>query len=153
VLNRITTLAMVRIGKTYGNLMVDIDATKNAKLVDRAARIIARLTGLGREAALALLEASGGKVKRAIVMHHRKCDVFTADRLLQEAKGKLRGGDRRIRRSGIKANHDGATACNAGKRRAHHVAQRQRKKEMHCRLEYVSRVLRRRRASRRQGNF
>ena len=35
VLNRITTLAMVQIGKTYGNLMVDIDATKNAKLVDR----------------------------------------------------------------------------------------------------------------------
>jgi N-acetylmuramic acid 6-phosphate etherase len=91
VLNRITTLAMVRIGKTYGNLMVDIDATKNAKLVDRGARIISRLTGLERAAALALLEASGGKVKRAIVMHHRQCDVFTADRLLEQAGGKLRG--------------------------------------------------------------
>jgi N-acetylmuramic acid 6-phosphate etherase len=90
VLNRITTLAMVRIGKTYGNLMVDIDATKNSKLVDRAARIIARLTGLERDAALALLETSGGKVKRAIVMHHKKCDLFTADRLLHEAAGQLR---------------------------------------------------------------
>jgi N-acetylmuramic acid 6-phosphate etherase len=90
VLNRITTLAMVRIGKTYGNLMVDIDATKNSKLVDRAARIIAQLTGLPRDAALALLEASGGKVKRAIVMHHKHCDVFTADRLLNEAGGQLR---------------------------------------------------------------
>jgi N-acetylmuramic acid 6-phosphate etherase len=90
VLNRITTLAMVRIGKTYGNLMVDIDATKNAKLVDRAARIITRLTSLERDAALALLESSGGKVKRAIVMHHKNCDVFTADRLLREAGGQLR---------------------------------------------------------------
>jgi N-acetylmuramic acid 6-phosphate etherase len=90
VLNRITTLAMVQIGKTYGNLMVDIDATKNTKLVDRGARIIARLTGLEREAALALLEASGGRVKRAIVMHHKRCDLFTADRLLREADGQLR---------------------------------------------------------------
>ena len=90
VLNRITTLAMVRIGKTYGNLMVDIDATKNSKLIDRAARIIARLTGLDRDAALTLLESSGGKVKRAIVMHHKSCDVFTADRLLTDAAGKLR---------------------------------------------------------------
>jgi len=91
VLNRITTLAMVQIGKTYGNLMVDIDATKNAKLVDRGARIIARLTGLGREPSLTLLETSGGKVKRAIVMYRKGCDVFTADRLLREAGGKLRG--------------------------------------------------------------
>lgn len=90
VLNRITTLAMVQIGKTYGNLMVDIDATKNTKLTDRAARIIARVTGVNRDAALALLEASGGKVKRAIVMHHKSCDVFTADRLLTDAAGKLR---------------------------------------------------------------
>jgi N-acetylmuramic acid 6-phosphate etherase len=90
VLNRITTLAMVQIGKTYGNLMVDIDATKNAKLVDRAARIIARLTKLDRDASLALLEASGGKVKRAVVMQRKNCDVFTADRLLKDAGGKLR---------------------------------------------------------------
>ena len=90
VLNMLTTLSMVQIGKTYGNLMVDIDATKNAKLVDRAARIIARLTGVSREDAIDLLDESGGRVKHAIVMYHKKCDVFTADRLIQEAKGKLR---------------------------------------------------------------
>ncbi len=90
ILNQITTLAMVQIGKTYGNLMIDIDATKNAKLTDRAARIICRLTGLNREDALDLLESSGGKVKHAVVMHRRQCDVFTADNLLKEAGGKLR---------------------------------------------------------------
>jgi N-acetylmuramic acid 6-phosphate etherase len=90
VLNTITTLAMVQIGKTYGNLMVDIDALKNAKLVDRGARIVARLTGVGRDEALKLLHDAGGRVKRAIVMQRRNCDVFTADNLLQEAGGKLR---------------------------------------------------------------
>lgn len=90
VLNTLTTLAMVQIGKTYGNLMVDIDALKNAKLVDRGARIIARITGVGREDALKLLHDAGGRVKRAIVMQRRHCDVFTADNLLKEAHGKLR---------------------------------------------------------------
>src|SRR5262249_1367988 len=90
VLNMVTTLAMVQIGKTYSNLMIDIDATKNAKLVDRGARIISRLTGLEREAALELLEHAGGKVKHAIVMHHKKCDIFTAANMLAAAQGKLR---------------------------------------------------------------
>ncbi len=90
VLNTVTTLAMVQIGKTYGNLMVDIDSLKNAKLIDRGGRIIGRLTGLPREEALELLHAAGGKVKRAIVMQRRGCDVFTADHLLAEAEGKLR---------------------------------------------------------------
>ncbi len=90
VLNTITTLAMVQIGKTYGNLMVDIDALKNSKLIDRAARIIARLTGLERAAALTLLDQAAGKVKRAIIMHHHNCDVFTADNLLEKTHGKLR---------------------------------------------------------------
>jgi N-acetylmuramic acid 6-phosphate etherase len=90
VLNTITTLAMVQIGKTYGNLMVDVDAQKNAKLIDRGGRIIALLTGLSREKSLALLQHAGGKVKRAIVMHHKQCDVFTADNLLAVAGGQLR---------------------------------------------------------------
>jgi N-acetylmuramic acid 6-phosphate etherase len=90
VLNTLTTLAMVQIGKTYGNLMVDIDALKNAKLIDRGARIIARLTGVPREEAITLLHDAGGKVKRAIVMQKKQCDVFTADTLLRDAKGKLR---------------------------------------------------------------
>lgn len=90
VLNTVTTLAMVQIGKTYGNLMVDIDALRNAKLIDRGARIIMRVTGLPRESALDLLHKAGGKVKRAIVMHGKQCDLFTADRLLTDAGGKLR---------------------------------------------------------------
>ena len=68
VLNMVTTLAMVQIGKTYGNLMVDIDSLKNAKLIDRAARIIAKLTGLPRSQSLENLHPAGGKVKCAIVM-------------------------------------------------------------------------------------
>ncbi len=90
ILNTITTLAMVQIGKTYGNLMIDIDATKNAKLLDRAVRIVASLTDLDREVALTLLEQSAGRVKHAVVMHHKRCDVFTADNLLKAADGKLR---------------------------------------------------------------
>jgi N-acetylmuramic acid 6-phosphate etherase len=90
VLNTITTLAMVQIGKTYGNLMVDIDALKNAKLIDRAGRIIARVTGLEREEALALLERAGGKVKHAIVMQKKGCSLFEAEALLQQHAGKLR---------------------------------------------------------------
>ncbi len=90
VLNTITTLAMVQIGKTYGNLMVDIDAMKNAKLIDRAARIIAMITGLTREESINLLDNAGGKVKLAVVMHKKQCDVFTAENLLKQAHGSLR---------------------------------------------------------------
>ena len=81
---------MVQIGKTYGNFMVDVDAQKNAKLIDRGGRIISTLTGVGREEALDLLKHAGGQVKRAIVMQRKGCDAFTADRLLKDAGGKLR---------------------------------------------------------------
>src|SRR5437773_3132497 len=70
VLNMLTTGAMVRIGKTYGNLMVDLRAT-NSKLRDRARRIVASLTDLDEPAAQALLERCDGEVKTAVVMHHR----------------------------------------------------------------------------------
>ena len=90
VLNTITTLAMVQLGKTYGNHMVDIDALKNAKLIDRSLRIISQLTGLTRPAAEALLTRAEGRVKRAIVMHHKNTDPATADQLLTTAQGHLR---------------------------------------------------------------
>ncbi len=90
VLNRVTTLAMVQIGKTYGNLMVDIDALKNAKLVDRGIRIIGQVTGLEREVARGLLERAEGRVKRAIVMHFKGCDGARAEELLAGAGGRLR---------------------------------------------------------------
>ncbi len=90
VLNAVTTLAMVQLGKTLGNLMVDIDALKNAKLVDRAIRIISEVTRLDRAAAAALLQSADGNVKRALVMHVKSCDPAAADKLLAGAGGNVR---------------------------------------------------------------
>jgi N-acetylmuramic acid 6-phosphate etherase len=67
VLNMLTTTAMVRAGKTYGNLMVDVKSTSD-KLRDRARRIVGTVTGLDYEAANALLDQSGWNVKAAILM-------------------------------------------------------------------------------------
>ncbi|QDT68624.1 N-acetylmuramic acid 6-phosphate etherase [Planctomycetes bacterium MalM25] len=66
VLNMVTTGAMIRLGKTFGNLMVDLRPT-NSKLHSRAVRIVSHATDLDREAAQALLERCGGEVKVAIV--------------------------------------------------------------------------------------
>jgi N-acetylmuramic acid 6-phosphate etherase len=68
VLNMITTGAMIRLGKTFGNLMVDLQAT-NAKLTDRGQRIVMEVCDVSRPAAQTLLGAAGGAVKTAIVMH------------------------------------------------------------------------------------
>ena len=87
-LNTISTALMVRSGKVYGNLMVDVRAT-NAKLRDRAARIIATLTGLDRNASFALLNAAAGSAKTAVVMHHRTCDLEKAEQLLKNNNGRL----------------------------------------------------------------
>ena len=70
VLNTLTTGAMIRLGKTYGNLMVDLRAW-NDKLVDRSQRIVMETTGLARDDARAVLDAAGGSVKTAIVMARR----------------------------------------------------------------------------------
>ncbi|HJS47635.1 MAG TPA: N-acetylmuramic acid 6-phosphate etherase, partial [Gemmatimonadales bacterium] len=89
VLNTITTGAMVRLGKVYGNLMVDLRAL-NAKLVDRSERIVMESTGVGREVARSAIEAAEGRVKRAIVMLRRGVGGAEADRLLEEHGGHLR---------------------------------------------------------------
>jgi N-acetylmuramic acid 6-phosphate etherase len=89
VLNQITTIAMVQLGKVYENLMVDLRAT-NAKLWDRAARIIGMLTGLDREAATDLLKRSDGHVKAAIVMHELAVDLPQARARLEAGGGFLR---------------------------------------------------------------
>lgn len=68
VLNTITTGAMIRLGKTYGNLMVDLKAT-NLKLADRSERILIEVRGVTREEARRLLDEADGRVKTAIVMH------------------------------------------------------------------------------------
>jgi N-acetylmuramic acid 6-phosphate etherase len=68
VLNMLTTAAMIRIGKTYGNLMVDVHAMGSEKLRDRARRIIVIVTGLDYDAADKLLQRAHWNVKAAIVM-------------------------------------------------------------------------------------
>jgi N-acetylmuramic acid 6-phosphate etherase len=90
VLNQITTLAMVRLGKVYQNLMVDLRAT-NQKLRDRSLRIVEMITGLPRAQSQELLQSAQGEVKTAIVMHVRKVDVNIARALLASGNGRLRG--------------------------------------------------------------
>lgn len=87
-LNAISTALMVRLGKVYGNLMVDVRAS-NVKLRDRAARIVARLTGRDRADSLALLDAAGGAAAVAVVMARRTCARDAAETLLAAAGGRL----------------------------------------------------------------
>ena len=89
VLNMLTTAAMIRIGKVYGNWMVDLNAT-NEKLRDRAERIVMELTGLSRAKARKLLAAADGHVKTAVVMHARNVPAPQARELLAQADGSLR---------------------------------------------------------------
>ncbi|MDB5330792.1 MAG: murQ [Phycisphaerales bacterium] len=89
VLNTISTLAMVRLGKVYGNLMVDLRAT-NSKLQDRARRIVQTVTGQSPERCEQLLAAADGHVKLAIVMHARGVDATAARDLLLAAGESLR---------------------------------------------------------------
>jgi len=90
VLNIISTTLMVQIGKVYENLMVDLRAT-NDKLRDRAARIVAELTGISREEAFGALDAAGGSVKIAVVMRRMGCSAEETRRRLEVAQGDLRG--------------------------------------------------------------
>ncbi len=89
VLNTITTGAMIRIGKTYGNLMVDLQAT-NAKLEDRSERILCEVCGVTREEARDLLGQSGRRVKTAIVMQKLGVSRDEADRRLAAQGGVVR---------------------------------------------------------------
>lgn len=88
VLNTITTGAMIRIGKVYGNLMVDLRAT-SAKLVDRSLRIVEALTGLGRAEAMTLLAEADGRVKTALAMYGMDVGREEAERRLAECDGVL----------------------------------------------------------------
>ena len=85
VLNMITTAAMVRLGKVYGNLMVDLAPTC-AKLNDRVQRILMETTGLSREDSSRLL-AAAGDLKTAIVMSKRAVSMETARQLLVKNDG------------------------------------------------------------------
>ena len=89
VLNMITTAAMVKINKTYGNVMVDLKAL-NDKLWDRGSRIVAELAGISHEDAFRLLKRTDGEVKTALVMQLRGWGAEESRRRLQEMEGSLR---------------------------------------------------------------
>jgi N-acetylmuramic acid 6-phosphate etherase len=89
VLNMITTGAMIRIGKTYGNLMVDLRAT-NAKLTDRAERIVMEVCRIPRAAASQVLHDAQGSVKIAIVMSMLHLTRAEAEQRLREHGGVIR---------------------------------------------------------------
>ena len=89
VLNAITTGAMIRIGKTFGNLMVDLRAMSQ-KLVDRGERIMMEVCGVSRPEARELIDAAGGAVKTAIVMQKLGISRAEAERELREAGGVIR---------------------------------------------------------------
>lgn len=88
VLNTITTGAMIRMGKVYGNLMVDLRVT-NQKLQGRSERILMEMLDLDREAARALLARAGGSVKTAMVMQWTGSDRQQAQRRLGRVGGRL----------------------------------------------------------------
>lgn len=89
VLNMITTGAMIRLGKTFGNLMVDLRAS-NDKLKDRSERILMEVCEVDRARARSLLESSGGVVKTAIVMHFLGVSRPAAEQALDAAGGVIR---------------------------------------------------------------
>ncbi len=90
VLNAISTLTMSRLGKVHGNLMVDLNAGANAKLVERGTRMIASITGASDADALQLLEQASYNVKVACVMHAHELDAAAATKRLGEYDGYLR---------------------------------------------------------------
>lgn len=89
VLNMLTTASMIRLGKAYENLMVDMMAT-NAKLRDRAKRIFVEVTGSSEERADLMLQAAGGSARLAIAMEMLQCDAQTARTRLDQHGGVLR---------------------------------------------------------------
>jgi len=88
VLNMISTAVMIRLGHVFGNLMVNVRPA-NAKLIDRARRVIAAASGVDEPRAAALLEAAGGSVKAAIVMARLGVDREEAERRLEAAGGRI----------------------------------------------------------------
>ncbi len=89
VLNMLTTASMIRLGKVYENMMVDLQMT-NQKLVERSKRTVMTVTGVSYAEAGGLLDRAGGHVKTALVMHLADVDAEEAERRLQEAGGFVR---------------------------------------------------------------
>ncbi len=88
VLNMLTTTAMIRIGKVFQNLMVDLTVTCS-KLEDRSRRIVTQLTGLSYEEAGELIQQAGRRVKTALVMHFLRASREKAERLIALHQGRI----------------------------------------------------------------
>lgn len=89
VLNMLTTISMIKLGKVYNNLMVDVNAS-NSKLIDRSIRIIQTVTGVDKSTANEALNRSGGSAKIAIVMINKEINQSNAITLLEKHNGFLR---------------------------------------------------------------
>ena len=88
-LNILSTAVMVKLGKVYGNRMIDVAAT-NSKLVDRSVRILGDLAGVERDRARQLLQSAGGSVKRALLMSAADLSSDDAIKLLDRHGQQLR---------------------------------------------------------------
>ena len=95
VLNMLSTGTMIKLGKVYGNLMVDVKAT-NAKLSERARRIVMEAAGCSREEAVQALRHAGGSAKLAILIHLSGEDTETCRKLLSQAQGHLAAALQRL---------------------------------------------------------
>ncbi|MBE1603617.1 hypothetical protein [Actinopolymorpha pittospori] len=82
VLNMISTITMVRLGKTYGNLMVEMQ-TSNNKLIARAVRMVSKITGVAPDVAEAALEQAGRDVKTVVLILQRGIDATEARKQLE----------------------------------------------------------------------
>ena len=100
VLNMLTTCSMIKLGKVYGNLMVDLKAS-NRKLEDRAKRLIIHATGVDPACAGQALEAAGGHVKLAILMIKSGLDAPSAGALLERCEGRLAQAIREAEQGGV----------------------------------------------------
>ena len=89
ILNMLSSGAMIRLGKVYGNLMVDVKVS-NQKLAERACRLVMRLTGRDAEHAREILERANNEVKAAVVMARLGVEFDEASHRLASADGKLR---------------------------------------------------------------
>jgi N-acetylmuramic acid 6-phosphate etherase len=89
VLNMISTATMIRLGMTYGNWMINVNMT-NRKLRERGSHMLQEILGVKADEATRLAEASGGKLKVAVVMGATGCDRKEAEKRLAESDGNLR---------------------------------------------------------------
>ena len=95
VLNMLSTGAMIKFGKVYGNLMVDVQTT-NKKLEERARKIVIEATGCSRDRAIELLDKTSNNVKLAIFMEMSELPLEDAKNMLDDCKGHIRNALKRI---------------------------------------------------------